>query len=51
MEEVENDLRGSETTRGWVRMKVSEIGLEEELGKVKCLIDGLFMDLKSNGVL
>lgn len=51
MEEVENDLRGSETTRGWVGMKVSEIGLEEELGKVKCLIDGLFMDLKSNGVL
>lgn len=50
MEEVENDLRASETTRGWVRMRVGEIGLEEELGKVRSLMDGIFVDLKSNGL-
>lgn len=50
MEEIENDLRASEATRGWVRMRVDEIGLDEELGKVRGLVDGLFVDLKRSEV-
>lgn len=48
MEEVENDLRASEATKGWVEMRVDQIGLEGELGKVRGLVDGLFVDLKRN---
>lgn len=50
MEEIENDLRASEATRGWVGMRVDDIGLDEELRKVRGLVDGLFVDLKRNEV-
>lgn len=48
MQEIENDLRASETTRRWVGMRVGDIGLEEELGKVRGLVEGLLVDLGSN---
>lgn len=45
-EEVGNDLGASEVTKVWVRKKVNEIGLDEELAKVRVLVEGLLEELR-----
>ena len=45
-EEVRKDLEKEEETRGWVGMKLEDIGLGTELGKLLCMVDGLVKELK-----
>jgi len=45
-EEVRRDLEKEEQTRGWVGMKLEDIGLEAEMGKVVRMVEGLVKELK-----
>lgn len=45
-EEVRKDLEKEEETRGWVGMKLEDIGLGTELGKLLRMVDGLVKELK-----
>ncbi|PWW79336.1 SET domain-containing protein [Tuber magnatum] len=45
-EEVRRDLEKEEQTRGWVRLRLEDIGLEAEMGKVVGMVEGLVQELK-----